>query len=65
PSPILHPLTASADFWEINMADQATAATDNNPASRDDAMDPIQAIARGETLPSEIHDSLKDEEPVL
>ncbi|MEM1182080.1 MAG: phosphate ABC transporter ATP-binding protein PstB [Acidobacteriota bacterium] len=46
------------------MADQATAA-DNNTEPRDDAMDPIEAIARGETLPSEIHDSLGDEESVL
>lgn len=44
----------------------ADTATENKEASHlSDAQDPIKAIARGETLPSEIHDSLKHEDAVL
>ena len=47
----------------------AEEATENQATAQDDAQhqkaDPIEAIARGETLPSEVHESLSKEDPVL
>ena len=45
------------------MADHATETPAKKAAQ--DERDPIKAIARGETLPTEVHESLEGEEPVL
>lgn len=42
-----------------------SAAASGSKAPADPAVDPIAAIARGETLPSEIHDALDKEDSVL